>query len=290
MVAMIDMAGKLCVVTGANSGIGKATALGLARNGAHVIMVCRSEKRGAAAQREIVAKTKNDHVTLLLADMSSQQSIRDLAEAYRTRFDQVDVIVHSAGALFFSRQLSVDGIELNLATNYLGAFLLTNLLLPELRAAPSARVVCVSGEYHRKVSVDFDDLQGAKKFSGITAAAQATLAKVLFANELSRRLSADGITANSLHPGAIRTNLTKGLPWYLRPLAAAGTLFFDKPEVGARTPIYLASSPEVAGVTGKYFIKCEPVASSAESTDEQIAAQLWAISEQLTGLGAVAVA
>lgn len=281
---MADMTGRLCVVTGANSGIGKATALGLARLNAHVIMVCRNEQRGTAAQREIVAATENDHVSLLLADMSSQQSIRQLAESYRARFDRVDVLVHSAGALFFKRELSADGIELNLATNYLGAFLLTNLLMNELRAADSARVICVSGEYHRKVSADFDDLQGERKFSGITAAAQATLAKILFTNELSRRVAGDNITANSLHPGAVRTNLTKGLPWYLRPIAAVGSLFFSSPEKGARTPVYLASSPEVASVTGKYFIDCKPVDSSPESNDPDVAARMWRVSEQLTGL------
>ncbi len=281
---MADMAGKLCVVTGANSGIGKATALGLAKLGAHVIMVCRSEQRGAAAQREIVGKSKNDLVTLLLADMSSQESVRKLVEGYRARFDHIDVIVHSAGALFFDRGVSVDGIELNLATNYLGAFLLTNLVMKELRAAQAARVICVSGEYHRKTSLNFDDLQGERKYSGITAGAQATLAKLVFSTELSRRVSADGITANALHPGAVRTNLTKGLPWYLRPLASVGSVFFSSPEKGARTPIYLASSADLGGVTGKYFIDCKPALPSLEATDPDVGAKLWRVSERLTGL------
>lgn len=281
---MANMAQKRCLVTGANSGIGKATAAGLAQLGADVVMVCRNQERGEAARADVIAASGNQSVELRLADLSSQAAVRGLASACSDAYPHIDVIVHSAGALFFDRKLSADGIELNLATNYLGAFLLTNLLLDSLRAAPSARVVCVSGEYHRKVAIDFDDLQCEKKFSGVTAAARATLCKVLFANELSRRFHGDSIAANSLHPGAVRTNLTKGLPWYLRPLAAVGTLFFKSPEKGARTPIYLASSNEVEGVSGKYFIDCKPATASAHATDPEVAARLWDASEKLTGL------
>ncbi len=279
------MQGKTCIVTGANSGIGKGTCLGLARRGARVIMVCRDAERGQAALDEIRRETGSLSLSLAICDLSSQASIRHLADKLRCEETSIDVLAHSAGALFFDREESVDGIEMNLAVNYLGAFLLTNLLRDTLVASAPARVVSVSGEYHRKVSIDFDDLQGLRRFRPIKAASQATLAKLLFTLELSRRLQGTGVVANALHPGAVRTNLTRGLPWYLRSLVAVAQPFMKSPERGAQTVVYLASSPEVATTTGQYFIDCRPAVSSDESRSEEVAGRLWKASEKLVGLG-----
>jgi len=282
------MNGKICMVTGANSGIGKATAQGLANMGATVVLVCRNEERGAAALAEIQAASGNQALDLLLADLASQASIRQLADDFKSRYGQLHVLVNNAGLYHSKYTLTVDGIELHLAVNYLAHFLLTNLLLDTLKTSAPARVVNVSGAYHRKASMNFDDLMLKNDYSATRANNQAKLALILFTYELARRLEGSGVTVNALHPGAVATGLVEKDPDYaplMRLMYKLFKPFAASPTKGAQTSIYLASSTEVEGVTGKYYEKMKQTASSPESYDLEIAKRLWQVSAELTGLG-----
>ncbi len=283
------MKDRICMITGASSGIGKATALGLAKMGAAVVIVARDRDRGEAAQAEIATASGNQHVDLLLADLSSQADVRRLAEEFRSRYAHLHVLINNAGVALSKRTLTVDGIETVFAVNYLAPFLLTNLLLDLLKASAPARVVNVAGDYHRKVTIRFDDLMSERDYNGARANNQAKLALILFTYELARRLDGAAVTANCLHPGPVAT----GAPLKDPDLAPFGRFmytlvkpFFLSPAKGAETSIYLASSPEAEGLTAKYFIKKRPVASSPESYDEEIARRLWEKSAELTGLAA----
>jgi NAD(P)-dependent dehydrogenase (short-subunit alcohol dehydrogenase family) len=283
------MDGRVCVVTGANSGIGRATALGLARMGASVAMVCRSERAGLAAKEQIQAESGDHDVALFLADLSLQRDVRRLADDLRTRFSRLHVLVNNAGVAPIKRSVTTDGVETTLAVNYLAPFLLTNLLLETLKASAPSRVVNVAGEYHRKATIDFDDLIFQREYSGVRASNRSKLALILFTYELARRLEGTGVTANCLHPGAVAT----GAPLKDPDLSSLSRLayrlvkpFFLSPARGAETSIYLASAPEVEGVTGKYFVKKAAVESSPESHDQAVARRLWDVSAGLAGLGA----
>jgi NAD(P)-dependent dehydrogenase (short-subunit alcohol dehydrogenase family) len=276
--------GKVCIVTGANSGIGKATALGLAELGAAVVMLCRDRVRGEVARAEIRERSGNDAVDLMLADLSVQSSIRDFVERFERAYGGLHVLVNNAGVVAARRTLTADGLELTFAVNYLAPFLLTNLLLDELKASAPARVVNVAGSLHRWGKINFDDLQLEKNYGAARAGCQSKLALVLFTYELARRLEGTAVTANCLHPGAVRAGIARDLPWYLRAPAFVARPFFVSPGRGARTSVYLASSPAVEGVTGKYFSKMREVRSSAASYDEEAAARLWRVSEELTVL------
>ena len=282
----MSMDGRVCVVTGATSGIGKGTALGLGRLGATVVMVSRAAPRGEAARAEVVAATGNPRVSVELADMANQKSVRALAARLIAAHPRIDVLVHSAGAMHYQRELTADGIERNFAVNYLGAFLLTQALRAHLVAGGATRVVCVSGEFHRRARLDFDDLQLAQRFHPIRAAARATLAKAVFSAELARQLAGTGVTSNALHPGAVQSELTRDLPLPMRALAALARPFMRSIERGAETPLFLASSASVAGVTGKYFIDCRAVAPAAAVDDRTNGARLWAASEALVAASA----
>ena len=280
------MKDRVCMITGANSGIGRATALGLAEMGASVVMVCRNRERGEEALAEVKAATGNPTVDLLLADLSAQAEVRRLAQNLKTRYSHLHVLINNAGIALSKRALTVDGFETVFAVNYLAPFLLTNLLLDVLQASAPARVVNVAGDYHRRATINFDDLMSEEDYDGMRANNQSKLALVLFTYELARRLDGSGVTANCLHPGAVAT----GAPLKDPDLSTFGRFmyklvkpFFLSPEKGAETSIYLASSPEVEGVTGKYFIKKRAVASSPESYDEALARRLWEASAQLTG-------
>jgi len=280
-----DMHGKICLVTGATGGIGKVTAQALAQQGATVIVVSRDPAKCQQTVAEIIQQTGNQNVTAMPADLSSQQDIRRLANEFTAQYKQLDVLVNNAGLLILSRKLSVDGIEMTFALDHLGYFLLTNLLLDSLKASPSARVVSVSSSVHTSGTINFDDLQGAKGYTGIRAYGQAKLANVLFTYELARRLEGTNVTANTLHPGVVATGfgVNNGplLKYIVRPIL---NIFSISPEKGAQTSIYLASSPEVAGVTGRYFDKSKAVPSSKESNNVDEAKRLWDVSAQLTGL------
>lgn len=283
------MDGKTCMITGANSGLGKAAALGLAKLGATVVMVCRNRARGEAALDEVKAESGNEAVDLMIADLSSQVSIRQLVDEFKDRHQRLHVLINNAGLYLTKRTVTADGIEAHFAVNYLATYLLTNLLLDTLRASAPARVVNVSGTYHRKGTINFDDLMSEQGYSAGKANAQAKLALVLFTYELARRLEGTGVTANTLHPGTVATGLVEkdpGYPPLLRLLYKLFKPFLASPEKGSRSPIYLATSPALEGVTGKYFEKMKETASSPESYDVATARRLWDVSADLTGLNA----
>jgi NAD(P)-dependent dehydrogenase (short-subunit alcohol dehydrogenase family) len=283
--ANVDMNGQICLVTGANSGIGKETALGLARCGATVVLVCRDPHKGEAARKELQERSGNIHVDLFIADLSAQQSIRQLAQDFRQKYTQLHVLVNNAGSVFTGGKVSPDGIEMTLAVNHLASFLLTNLLLDTIEASVPARIVNVSSETQAEGFIDLDDLQGKRKYHMLRAYAQSKLANVLFTYALARRLEGTGVTANCLHPGRVSTNIwTSALPDWLHFLGVISRLFTIPAEQGALTSIYLANSPEVESVTGKYFEKCQAVPSAKISYDQDIQERLWTISETLIHL------
>lgn len=241
-----NMNGKVCIVTGANSGIGKATAIGLAEQGAMVVMVCRNKSRGEATITEIKENIGNDLIDLMIADLSSQQSICQLVTNFKKKYP-LHVLINNAGVILTNRSLTVDGIETTFAVNHLAYFLLTNLLLDVLKANAPARVINVSSESHRGSTINFDNLQGEKKYSGLTAYGQSKLANILFTYELAKRLNETGITVNCLHPGFIRTKLghNKENSRIFRVGLQLAQLFGANPKNGAKTSLYLATSPEV---------------------------------------------
>jgi len=283
-----SMQGKICMVTGANSGIGKATATGLANMGATVVMVCRNRAKGEEAQREIKQQSGNEAVDLLVADLSSQHAIRQLAQEFQQRYSQLHVLVNNAGGAIPQRQVSVDGIEMTFAVNYLASFLLTNLLLDTIKASAPARIINVSSDAQTN-SIDLDDLQRTKKYRIFQAYGQAKTALVLFTYALAQRLEGTGITVNCLHPGVVATNfMDHAVPpfaaLFARPLISIFKRFLIQSEEGAKTTLYLATSPEVEGVTGKYFDKCKEKPSVPISYDKSLQQQVWDIGEELTGL------
>ena len=277
---------RVCLVTGANSGLGKATALGLAKLKTTVVMVCRDQARGEAAQSEIKAVSGNPNVQLMLADLSLKADVRRLAESFKARYARLHALVNNAGVALRKRTMTADGIETVFAVNYLAPFLLTNLLLDIIKGSAPGRVVNVAGDFHRKATIRFDDLMFEKGYSGIRANNQAKLALILFSYELARRLEGTGVTVNCLHPGAVSTDgplKDPDLSPFSRLLYRMVRFFFLSPEKGAQTAIYLASSPGVEGITGQYFIKKKPVKSSPDSYDADIARRLWDVSANLTG-------
>ena len=279
----VDMRGKVCVVTGANSGIGKETALSLAHVGATVVLVCRSESRGAAALHDIASQTGNDAVSLLLADFSSQQQVRDLAASILEQFDRLDVLVNNAGVTPWERRVTDEsGLELIFAVNHLAPFLLTNLLLDSLKASAPARVVTVSSGAHRRVSLNFDDLQNEQRYVPFDVYSQSKLANVYFTYELARRLEGTGVTVNCLHPGVVSTSLFRHLPPLLGFAVKIARPLLLTPAQGADTVVYLAAAPDVAEVSGRFFERREAVESSPASYNTVAAQRLWEVSEALT--------
>lgn len=279
-----DLTGKTALVTGANQGIGKVSALELARMGAAVMMVCRSEEKGRAAREEIVSQVKGATVELLVGDVSSLTSLREVVRRFLDGHDRLDVLLNNAGVLATSRRESEDGFEHTFATNHLGYFYLTNLLRPTLEKTPGARVVSVSSEAHRHGAIDFDDLQGRKRWSALGSYAASKLANVLFTRELARRLAGTGVTANCLHPGVIASGFAHTDGGFVAMLARLARPFLATTEDGARTQVYLCTAPEVQGVTGKYFDKCRERAPSKAAQDDAVARDLWTVSEELCGL------
>src|SRR5256885_2240854 len=281
-----SMQEKICMVTGANSGIGKATALALAQMGATVVMVCRDRARGEEARSEITTTSRTNAVDLLQADLSSQQSIHQLVETFQQHYTHLHVLLNNAGATFPGRRReTVDGLEMTFAVNYLAPFLLTNLLLDVLKASAPARIVNVSSNSHKSGSIQMDDLQAEKLYRPMRTYPQSKLAVVLFTYELARRLQGTGVTANCLHPGFVATNFAQSDAGpAVRLLVKLIGSFGASPQEGAKTSIYLASSPKVEGVTGKYFVKSIPRRSTAISYDESLQRQLWEQSAKLVNV------
>jgi len=281
------MSGKICIVTGANSGIGKETALGLAQMGARVVMVCRNAEKGKAALEEIRRESGSSQVDLLIADMSSQASVRALAEQIRQKYPRLDVLVNNAGGAAPARTLSADGIEMTLATNHLGAALLTLLLLDLLKASAPSRIINVSSEAQRRARLDMNDLQfERRKYGGIAAYRQSKLLMNTFTFELARRLAGTGVTANCLHPGMVATNIWSANPppLIVRLIIPVVKPFMLTSKQGAAVSLYLATSPEVAQVSGEFFVKSKPAKSNPLSRDPKLMAEVWLCAEKMTGL------
>jgi retinol dehydrogenase 12 len=276
--------GQVMVVTGASAGIGRVTARVLAARGAEVVIVCRDAGRGADALAEVAAAATGAPPTLMQADLSSQASIRALAAGLAARHPRIDVLLNNAGAIYTTRRVTADGIEETLATNHLAPFLLTALLREPLAAAPAGRVVTVASTIHRRGVIDFDDLQSERRYRPMRAYAQAKLGNVLFTYELARRLAGTRITANCLHPGVIASNFGRNTPGIFNVAIRIAAPFMMSSEAGAATSIHVAAAAEVAGVTGTYFEKSRPSRSSRASQDPVVAARLWAISAELTGV------
>ncbi len=278
----VDMTGKVCLITGANSGIGKATALGLAKLDATVVIVSRDKDKGEAALLEIRTRSGNKNVDAMVADLSSQDSVRELAHDFKARYKKLHVLVNNAGVFLPKRVPTVDGLEATFATNHLGHFLLTNLLLDVLKVSAPSRIINITSSAHRGTEMDFEDLQGEKKYSGWNAYSQSKLANVLFTYQLAKLLEGTGVTVNCLHPGVVRTGFGKDQSGLMSTLIRVGSPFMMSSEKAARAAIYLAASPKLEGVTGKHFSKGREERSSAESYDMASAERLWKISAELT--------
>ena len=278
------MHGRICLVTGATDGIGWMTARALARDGARVIVVGRNRAKGERRVAALRAETGNDAVGFELADLSAQGEIRALAARLVADLPRLDVLVNNVGAWFHRRITGPDGIEMTWALNHLGQFLLTGLLLDLLGAAEAGRIVNVASRAHRGPQVDFDDPGGSKRYAGWRAYQQSKLANILFTYRLAERLESGPVTANCLHPGFVASRFghnNSGLPRLVA--GATQRLFAISEEKGAATSHYLAAADAVAGVSGRYFVKCRPVASSPASRDREAQARLWRLSEEMTG-------
>lgn len=272
------MKGKICIVTGGNTGIGKATVEGLARQGATVILACRDLDKGRAAQAEIVAKLPGAEIELMRLDLASLASVREFAKAFTEKHPRLDVLVENAGVSTGKRQLTADGFEMDFGVNHLGHFLLTELLLPTLEASSPSRVVVVASSVHKGAKIDFDDLQGEKSWGIVRFYGQSKLCNMLFVRSLAKRLEGKGVVVNALHPGVIATELARDFPAPLRWMAK---LFFKSAEQGARTSIHVATSKEAGDVSGKYFADSKEAKPSPEALDDAVAERLWTESERL---------
>jgi NAD(P)-dependent dehydrogenase (short-subunit alcohol dehydrogenase family) len=281
---MSEVAGRRYLVTGATSGIGRETAQALAAMGGAVVVHGRDAAAVDSVCRSIVASTHNERVTGIVADFASLADVRRMAGDLASGYPSIDVLVNNAGAMTMARRTTADGFEWQFGVNHLAPFLLTNLLLDKLTKADAARIVNVASHAHRGAApLDFDDLQSERgKYRGFRAYSASKLANILFTLELSRRLAGTNATANSLHPGAVATNIFR-TPGALGKIGMRlARMLLLPPAKGAVTSVYLATSPDVAGVTGKYFAKCRPVAPSPAAADAAAAARLWDVSERLT--------
>lgn len=278
------MKDKICLVTGANRGIGKAIALGLAQRGATVIIVCRDRERGEAAQQEIRSDSGNPAIHLMLADLASLASVRELAVSVKKSYQHLHVLINNAGVAKLQRTLTVDEYETTFAVNHLAPFLLTHVLLDVLQASAPARIVNVSSLVHKWGKIDFDDLQGETRYDMDKAYNQSKLANVLFTYELARWLAGSGVSVNSMEPGMTATDFGREYTGFKGFMNRAWRPFMVTPEQAAETAIYLATSPEVADVSGLHFVKSRAVRSSKASYDQDVARRLWEATATLSGL------
>jgi len=275
--------GKTCMITGATSGIGRASALELGKMGAKLILVCRNRERGEELVREI-QRAGNSEVELMIADLESQAQIRKVAADFLATKKPLHVLMNNAGIFNMKRKTTGDGLEEVFAVNHLAYFMLTLLLLDRIKESAPERIINIASDLHQRAKVKFDDLGGERSYGGMSSYGQSKLANVLFTYELARRLAGTGVTVNCVHPGAVATNLASNNGGLVSAAWKLVGTFMKSPESGASTQIYLASSPEVEGVTGKYFIDSKEARSSAESHDANIARRLWDVSAQMTGL------
>ncbi|KFE71231.1 SDR family oxidoreductase [Hyalangium minutum] len=280
------MDGKVCLVTGATNGIGLEAAKALAAQGATVVLAGRDKGRLETALITVRHATPDAKVESLQADFASLQDVRALAEAFKARYSRLDVLLNNAGLVLHERQVTKDGFEATFGINHLAPFLLTHLLMDVLKASGPARVVNVSSEAHRYGKLDFNDLQSERSYAMMRVYGTSKLANILFTQALARRLQGTQLTTNTLHPGVVRTGFGQNTQGWMRFAVQAFAAFFLTAEQGARTSVYLASSPEVEGVSGQYFIKCRPKKPSSDARNEQFAERLWQVSEELTGVKA----
>ncbi len=275
------MTGKTVLITGASSGIGKATASELASRGARLVLACRDLDKAERARDEILARTPGASVELVPLELGSLRSVRACAEKLIADQPRIDVLLNNAGVFPPNQRTTEDGFEEQIGVNHLGHFLFTNLLLDKLIASAPARVVTVSSMMHAGGKIDFGSFRGPAKYSAFGAYRQSKLANILFANELARRLADRGVTSNSLHPGGVATEIARDSSFLMRTVTR---LFFSSPEKGARTSVYLASSPEVDSVSGRYFVNCRQAKTDPLAQDESLARALWDESAKLAGL------
>lgn len=275
------MDGKICLVTGATSGIGSAAALELARMGATVIIGARNEAKAEKARRRIGELSESDDLHTAIADLSLQSEVRRLGGELEMRFPRIDVLINNAAGVFFRRQTTSEGIEKTWATNHLSYFLLTSLLMPALERSEAGRIVNVSSSAHKRGEIYFDDVELKEGYSWRKAYGQSKLANLLFSYELSRNLKGKNITVNALHPGWVATEIGQNF-WLARITAPLIFRSAKTPEQGAETVVHLASAKEIEGVTGKFFIDKVETESAAHSHDRESAKRLWAISETMT--------
>jgi NAD(P)-dependent dehydrogenase (short-subunit alcohol dehydrogenase family) len=276
-----NMNGKICLVTGGTNGIGKSTALELARMGATVVIVGRDAQKTSEVVQVIRAASGNPNVDSLLADLSSHQEVRRLAKGFKRKYSHLHILLNNAGAVFIQRQLSVDGIEMTFALNHLASFLLTNLLLDTLKASAPARIINVSSNAHTTGKIEFDNLQGERNYTP-RVYENSKLANILFTMELARRLQGAGVTVNALHPGFTATGFAKNNGKMMATLVSIfAPLVARSPAKGAETSIFLASSPSVEGLTGKYFYDSKVIAVAPQATDMVVAKKLWDASTKM---------
>ncbi len=279
-----SMQGKICLVTGATSGMGKETALGLARMGATVVIVARSRSKAEETRHEITRQSGNENIDVLLADLSSQQEVRKLADEFKAKYQHLHVLVNNAGAVFTKRQTTVDGLEMTFALDHLGYFLLTNLLLDTIKASAPARIINIASQAQAGGKINFDDIQGEKSygFFGFGAYSQAKLANVMFTYDLARRLEGTGVTVNAVGPGPVSTNFGISNGGVLGSIARFFTRAGKSPADAAKTAIRLASAPEMQNETGKFYYNEKEIPSSKLSHNVATQNRLWEVSEKLT--------
>jgi retinol dehydrogenase-14 len=278
-----SMGGKVVLITGGTSGIGKAAATALAAMGARVVVTGRDEERGERAVEEIRRDTGGE-VSLMLADLAVQDDVGRLAEEFQERPNRLDVLVNNAGVVQSERTETPDAIETTLAVNHLAPFLLTNLLLDLLKRSAPSRIITVASDAERWGRLDLDDLQSRRKYRGMQVYGMTKLANIMFTFELAERLRGTGVTANCVHPGAVNTNFAMNNRGIMTLLFRAFKLFMRSPEQGADTIIYLASSPDVEGMTGKYLSDRKLTTASDMAYNEDLRERLWENSEELTSL------
>jgi NAD(P)-dependent dehydrogenase (short-subunit alcohol dehydrogenase family) len=278
------MKGKICLVTGGTNGIGKATAHALAQMSATVVIVGRDAQKTAQVVEEIRATSANNAVDSLVADLSSQQEVRRLANEFKSKYSHLHVLLNNAGGFFLRRQLSVDGIEMTFALNHLAYFLLTNLLLDTIKASAPARIINVSSGAHTSGKIEFDNLQGERDYKP-RAYDNSKLANILFTRELARRLEGTGVTVNALHPGFVATGFAQNNGKVIAALfGILAPLVARSPAKGAETSIYLATSPTVEDITGQYFYDSQVIPTAPQATDTAVARRLWDVSAEMVHL------
>jgi NAD(P)-dependent dehydrogenase (short-subunit alcohol dehydrogenase family) len=281
------MQGKTVVVTGGTSGIGEVAAVELAKKGARIVLIARDHGRGEDTLAKLRAANPTLAHTIQYGDLSSIADMKRVATAIAAAEPKIDVLLNNAGAVFLARRESVDGLEMTFATNHMAYFIVTNILLPSLRAAANARIVSTASDAHRAGKVDFDDLQSKKRYSSFGVYGTSKLENILFTRELARRLEGTAVTANCLHPGFVGTRfgLNNAKNAFLRTIARVAMSFGIKPEEGAKTIIYLASSPDVEGKTGGYYYRCAVAAPTSGAQSDDDAKRLWDASREIAGVG-----